>query len=83
MRTWGDDFRDVYVYTPCQQNVVTKDSAGEERRTYQIVISSATMISSFRINAVNKIATMFKNSFSKVSKAKGLRSGMRRPKKGG
>lgn len=79
MRTWGDDFRDVYVYTPCQQNVVTKDSAGEERRTYQIVISSATMISSFRINAVNKIATMF----SKVSKAKGLRSGMRRPKKGG
>lgn len=35
------------------------------RLSYHVVISSATMISSLRINAVNEIDTMFKNSFSK------------------
>ena len=33
-------------------------------RLYQIVISNATMMSSFRISAVNEMETMFKNSFS-------------------
>lgn len=32
--------------------------------SYQIVISKATMISSFRMSAVNEIETMFRNSFS-------------------
>ena len=32
--------------------------------TYQIVISRATMMSSFRMSAVNEMETMFKNSFS-------------------
>ena len=31
---------------------------------HQVVISNATMISSFRINAVKEMATMFRNSFS-------------------
>ena len=34
------------------------------------MISSATMMSSLRINAVNEIATMFKNSFSNKNSAK-------------
>ena len=33
-------------------------------KTDHVVISNATMISSFRIRAVNEMATMFKNSFS-------------------
>ena len=38
---------------------------GKDVRTYQIVISNATMISSFRISAVKEMATIFRNSFSK------------------
>ena len=34
------------------------------RRTNQVVISSATIMSSLRIRAVNEMETMFKNSFS-------------------
>ena len=33
-------------------------------RPYQMVISKATMMSSFRTSAVNEIETMFRNSFS-------------------
>jgi hypothetical protein len=36
--------------------------------TYQVVISKATMMSSFRIRAVNEIATILRNSFSNSSK---------------
>jgi hypothetical protein len=43
------------------------------------VISSATMMSSLRINAVNEIATMFKNSFSNRNSAKIM---IAAPKKG-
>ncbi len=38
-------------------------------KTYQDVISNATMMSSFTINAVNEMATMFKNSFSNRTRA--------------
>ena len=65
----GNDFRDDHVYMPCQQNIVIKTPERRER-TYQIVISNATMMSSLRINAVNEIATMFKNSFSNRNSAK-------------
>lgn len=35
------------------------------KRTYHVVISKATMISSLRIRAVNEIDTIWRNSFSK------------------
>jgi hypothetical protein len=40
-----------------------------KNETYHFVISNATMMSSFKINAVNEIATMFKNSFSNRTRA--------------
>ena len=40
------------------------DKAMWKSVTDHVVISNATMISSFRIRAVNEMATMFKNSFS-------------------
>jgi hypothetical protein len=42
---------------------------GGKNGAYQIVISNATMMSSFRIKAVNEMATMFKNSFSNRTRA--------------
>ena len=35
-----------------------------ENVAYQVVISKATMISSFKMSAVNEMETMFRNSFS-------------------
>jgi hypothetical protein len=46
-----------------------KDSRVGKNKTYHFVISNATMMSSFKINAVNEIATMFKNSFSNRTRA--------------
>jgi hypothetical protein len=71
----GDNFRDDHVNMPADQNPVSRDhrSAGRiegKTKTYQIVISNATMMSSLTINAVNEIATMFKNSFSNRTRAR-------------
>jgi len=52
-----------------QQELRIRYSAGEregKNGTYQIVISNATAMSSFRINAVNEMGTIFKNSFSNI-----------------
>jgi hypothetical protein len=54
------------------RELLIRYSAGEregKNGTYQIVISNATMMSSFRIKAVNEMATMFKNSFSNRTRA--------------
>ena len=66
-----DDFGDDHVNMPFSQErpLLNKDSVGEGQDVYQIVISSATMMSSLRINAVNEMATMFKNSFSNRTRA--------------
>ena len=68
-----DDFRDDHIDMPFfpKHPLLYKDSTGEgeKKDVYQIVISSATMISSLRINAVNEMATMFKNSFSNRTRA--------------
>jgi predicted phage tail protein len=72
--TERDDLRDDHVNMPAgkQRLRIQQGPVGENRRkerTYQIVISSATIISSFKINAVNEMATMFKNSFSNRTRA--------------
>jgi len=70
----GDNFGDDHVNMPADQNPVLRNhrSAGRiegKTKTYQTVISNATMMSSFTINAVNEMATMFKNSFSNRTRA--------------
>ena len=39
-----------------------------KKNVYHVVISSATMISSLRMSAVNEIDTMCRNSFSKSTR---------------
>jgi hypothetical protein len=86
----GDNFRDDHVNVPFVQrkiNVMKRVAQGWEKqreggRTYQIVISNATMISSLRINAVNEMATMFKNSFSNRTRAMIMIAAPREKKRG-
>jgi len=54
---------------PAKKSSVIQDSIVVENRTYQIVISNTTMMSSLRINVVNEIATMLKTSFSNRARA--------------
>jgi hypothetical protein len=71
----SDNFRDDHVYVPTRAEIselqkMKRNEArwygcADVRRTYQIVISKATIMSSLRISAVKEIATMFRNSFSK------------------
>jgi hypothetical protein len=53
---------------PAKKTVIQDPIVGWDK-TYHFVISNATMMSSFKINAVNEIATMFKNSFSNRTRA--------------
>ena len=60
----GDDLRQDHVYVP--DRIVRRDRTRMvlSDDAQHVVISSATMMSSLRIRAVNEIATMFRNSFS-------------------
>jgi hypothetical protein len=65
-----DNFRNDHVNVPEESEILVTMGEGAKRNgAYQIVISNATMMSSFRIKAVNEMATMFKNSFSNRTRA--------------
>ena len=66
----GDNLRDDHIDVPAKNGrLLFKTSAVGKNETYHFVISNATIMSSFKINAVNEMATMFKNSFSNRTKA--------------
>ena len=58
----GNNLGDDHVYVPARFELAAADIIVQG--TYHVVISRATMISSFKTRAVNEMATMFKNSFS-------------------
>lgn len=63
-----DHLGDDHVRMPMGKrsgNVKRRCKHNNERRAYQVVISNATMISSFRMSEVKEMETIFKNSVSK------------------
>jgi hypothetical protein len=58
-----NNFRSHHVHMP-RKSYVSLGSRAFLTTTYQVVISKATMINSFRMRAVKEIATMLRNSFS-------------------
>ena len=63
----SDDFGQDHVDVPARRaHQLSPSTARSTSVAYQVLISRATIMSSFKTRAVKEIATIFKNSFSKM-----------------
>lgn len=59
----GNNLRNNHINMPIRYNI--REVTAIKNHAYHVVISNATIISSFKIRAVNEIETICRNSFSK------------------